>query len=910
VKAVLKDIIIYHTILAEYFNKKPLYISEIPIQKPNIRKVVELPFQQTNAGLWDEVTNTLCNLDFIQAKAAAERTFDLIKDFNELLKSIPDNQKFVEEAKKEQGILDKYALDLVACAKGKLRIDEIDIPESSTPWTNDQIDVEVERLKSNPDKVDRLKDFLGFLGKEAYSLQTFAKEIPFFAHQQAWNFAAEGPVGLAAEKSLKGNYRHLVLRTPETRLSWSPRPQIIKLLYGHTKHVKTISISTDGKVALTGSSDKTCILWDLATGEALNRLAGHTAEVLSIAISSDRKRAFSGSNDHTCIHWDLTTGKALKTYRNHVSWVYAVAMTPDGTIAISGSEDKTCIIWDLTTGEAQQTLRGHDSGVQVVAISPDGNLALSGSFLEGTCKLWDLRTSQALLILNGIQGVHTLVPAPDWKMAFIGTMSSIFVWDLTDGKVVKKTSEPCLNYKTFVITPDKKMALCGSYDKVCDLWDLNSWQVIKTFSGHAGFINAVSITPNGEKAISASEDQTCILWDITKNKELEKLNWHDRQRNRIGIVIDIAINPVAKTVLSTFSGGNRKFWDLNTGQVIKKIRGLFDDQKIALTPDGKMIISGNISGHCVLYDFLTGAKIQELIGHYQGRIHALVITPGGKFALSTAEDNYCIIYDLNSRKVLRTLFRLHSHVTAIAVSPDGKIVLSVSLDNICNLWEFTTGKVIKSFKVHNNPVSSISMAPDGKTAFAGCEDGTCILLDLIAGTPIIMCKGHNDFVSGVVITQDGKLALSGSYDNCIIIWDLETGKKMSNLFVSSKIRALRLSGNRIITGCESGEVIFLNVDMSFLRQGPAITTIRKIWDSEIEQFLDLSADCPLCGHRFAPPSYALDAIKDIITKAALTPDQSSCLELPDEAWLDFRLESKCPECGDNLKFNPFTASEG
>jgi len=232
------------------------------------------------------------------------------------------------------------------------------------------------------------------------------------------------------------------------------------------------------------------------------------------------------------------------------------------------------------------------------------------------------------------------------------------------------------------------------------------------------------------------------------------------------------------------------------------------------------------------------------------------------------------------------------------------------LDNICNLWEFTTGKVIKSFKVHNNPVSSISMAPDGKTAFAGCEDGTCILLDLIAGTPIIMCKGHNDFVSGVVITQDGKLALSGSYDNCIIIWDLETGKKMSNLFVSSKIRALRLSGNRIITGCESGEVIFLNVDMSFLRQGPAITTIRKIWDSEIEQFLDLSADCPLCGHRFAPPSYALDAIKDIITKAALTPDQSTCLELPDEAWLDFRLESKCPECGDNLKFNPFTASEG
>ncbi len=120
----------YNACLAGYFSVQLLFFDGDKQKKPNIRKCVELPFQQTKAELWDEVTDTLCNLDFIQAKAVAKMTYDLVKDFNDVLEVIPDNAENISEEKARQARMDKYTQDLIAYAKGE--ITEFEIPESHT----------------------------------------------------------------------------------------------------------------------------------------------------------------------------------------------------------------------------------------------------------------------------------------------------------------------------------------------------------------------------------------------------------------------------------------------------------------------------------------------------------------------------------------------------------------------------------------------------------------------------------------------------------------------------------------------------------------------------------------------------------------------------------------------------------
>jgi len=139
------------------------------------------------------------------------------------------------------------------------------------------------------------------------------------------------------------------------------------------------------------------------------------------------------------------------------------------------------------------------------------------------------------------------------------------------------------------------------------------------------------------------------------------------------------------------------------------------------------------------------------------------------------------------------------------------------------------------------------------------------------------------------------------------VWDLISGKLLARFGTNSEIHAVSLSPNGIFLGCGSGDIVFLNTDEELLYAGMVITTIRQIWDFELQRYLELSADCPLCGNRFAPPAPVLATIEIITKKAGLRPEQSPCLELPDEYWEDSGLLGNCPNCGEGLKFNPFVA---
>ncbi len=218
----------YHTKLANYFKTQSLFFDGEKQKQPNIRKCMEQPWQQTRGELWDAVTETLCDLDFIQSKCAAKNTYDLVNDYNFALKSIPDNAENIRKEKERQALLDKYAKDLVLYAKGEIK--KLEVPESITPWNEEKTNTEIERIKSNPTRADRLRDFNNFLGQEVNNLQKYALEIPHLTTQQAWNYADSGPVGEAAGKTPNEVLNRLLLRTVPTRTSWNPLPQTLKKL--------------------------------------------------------------------------------------------------------------------------------------------------------------------------------------------------------------------------------------------------------------------------------------------------------------------------------------------------------------------------------------------------------------------------------------------------------------------------------------------------------------------------------------------------------------------------------------------------------------------------------------------------------------------------------------------------------
>jgi WD40 repeat protein len=169
----------------------------------------------------------------------------------------------------------------------------------------------------------------------------------------------------------------------------------LRTFEGHTESVRSVSLSQDGRFALSGSEDKTAKLWEVSTGICLRTLEGHGDTVTSVSLSQDGRLALSGSEDDTAKLWEVSTGTCLQTFLGHRSSVFSVCFSSDSRFAVTGSGDKTVKLWDVEAGKCVHTIEGHESEVTSVCLSSDGCFLLTGSDDEiGRLWLleWELET--------------------------------------------------------------------------------------------------------------------------------------------------------------------------------------------------------------------------------------------------------------------------------------------------------------------------------------------------------------------------------------------------------------------------------------------------------------------------------------------------------------------------------------
>jgi WD40 repeat protein len=128
----------------------------------------------------------------------------------------------------------------------------------------------------------------------------------------------------------------------------------------------------------------------------------HTAMINCVTADAAGRLAVSGSDDKTVRVWSLADGKLKRTLRmpagpGNIGKIYAVAMSPEGDLVAAGgwtkwTKDATqdlIYLFEARTGKMVQVISGLPASTHSLAFSPDGRYMAAGLYGRDGLRIFD-----------------------------------------------------------------------------------------------------------------------------------------------------------------------------------------------------------------------------------------------------------------------------------------------------------------------------------------------------------------------------------------------------------------------------------------------------------------------------------------------------------------------------------------
>ncbi len=288
--------------------------------------------------------------------------------------------------------------------------------------------------------------------------------------------------------------------------------------------------------------------------------------------------------------------------------------------------------------------------------------------------------------------------------------------------------------RALAMSTDGKFALIAGQNKLVRLWNLESGRIIKILR-HESAAKAITFSRDGKYALTGCD--WALAWNLADDGE--------------------ELKHYKKFAVESPDG-----------------RALFM-HSVAISPDGKQVLTGSLDGSVILWDFETGKQAKELKGH-TGKITSVAFSPDGKKALTGSFDTTLKLWNLTEEadelKPVKTINFVHTiTVNTIQFCPCGeKALVSITTDEFKHMVLLIDLKTSSTIRCLANQIgfASLSVSPCGNFALLALESYG-LLWDLETGRVIkdIKIKGGN--VKNCMLSSDGKLALVSWLNSAILL---------------------------------------------------------------------------------------------------------------------------------------------